>query len=109
MRPETLSQTRKGFRAGLSFPGNGFFFRVYTVKKISFLPNPPKRFRRYLKASKCVQRLKKMIVRIYETLKGSVHGHTFGTIFYETFFRCTELKIGFVEDGSECLPVDRSF
>ena len=53
--------------------------------------------------------LKKTIVKIYETLKWSVRGHTVRTIFYETFFKFRTAKKGFVADGSDRVPADRSF
>jgi hypothetical protein len=40
-------------------------------KKRGVLPNPQNRFRRFLKASKEAQSLKKRIKKIYETFKGS--------------------------------------
>ena len=54
-------------------------------KKKGILRNLPKTFRRCLKAFKCFQRPKKMVTKIYETLKGLARGYTIGTIFYETF------------------------
>jgi hypothetical protein len=55
-------------------------------KKNRFLPNPQKRFRRCLKASKGVRSLKKRIEKIYETFKGSYRVSRLRTFSYETFF-----------------------
>ncbi len=44
-----------------------FFSCRYTLKKIGFFWNSPKRFRRCLKASKCIEKPKKTIIKIYET------------------------------------------
>jgi hypothetical protein len=58
-------------------------------KKKVILSNPSKRFRRCLKASKCINMLKKLIFKICKTFKGSDRGRTLRTISYETFL-CTQ-------------------
>jgi hypothetical protein len=72
------------------------FVIQYTLKKIGFLQNPQKRFRICVKASKCVQSLKKRIKKSTKPLKGSSPGHTFETFKYETFFKFRRVEKGFV-------------
>jgi hypothetical protein len=50
-----------------------------------------------------------MLIKIYETLKGSDRGHTGRAIFHKTFFKFRTAKKGFVEDGSAGVPAVRSF
>jgi hypothetical protein len=59
--------------------------RIFTLKKISSLRNPQKRFRIFRKASKWVQMSKETNIKIYEILKGSSPGYTRGTFSAKLF------------------------
>src|SRR5579862_3472402 len=66
---------------------------VYSEKNKGALQNPPKRFCRFLKASKCVQSLKKGIKNSTEPFEGSVEYALAEPSLTEPSFRfCTAKK-----------------
>src|SRR5574343_245857 len=64
----------------------------YTVKKISFIPNPPKRFGRFENGSKCVESSKNRINKHTEPLKDLTVCPQSDPFFFETFLRFRRAK-----------------
>ena len=73
------------------------FSKCYTLKKIGFLRNPQKRFRRLEKASECVHMLKKRIFNSTEPLKVLPADTREEPFVEKPFFSLRNLKKGFVQ------------
>jgi hypothetical protein len=70
---------------------------MHTLKKKGGYPNPSKRFCRYLKASKCVQSLKKRIKNSTEPFEGSEEYPLAEPSLTKPFFRFCTAKKGSME------------